>query len=151
MHDEGASRERSSTYKFKGNVQPRGIVIGSGQETVNDTVNLQAPNKEAVKRETKVVRHVMVDGVREKEKVTTKTNVKEPTTSKKSSSKSKSKSSSKSKSKSSKSRKSGSKEVKKDKKSSTDVRGSSERKSKTPKAGDAPGSSHTPTFNVVEE
>lgn len=58
--------ERSSTYKFKGNVQKRGIVVGSGQETVVDSVLVQAPNKEAAKREIKTVRHVMIDGVRRK-------------------------------------------------------------------------------------
>ncbi|VDO32144.1 unnamed protein product [Heligmosomoides polygyrus] len=104
---EETPQERSSTYKFKGNVQKRGIVVGSGQETVVDSVSypvsqavddlyhpcpasqanlmgvnmprspeaektpssqvlVQAPNKEAAKREIKTVRHVMIDGVRRK-------------------------------------------------------------------------------------
>ncbi|XGW15852.1 hypothetical protein V3C99_001363, partial [Haemonchus contortus] len=70
--------ERSVMYKFKGNVQPHGVVIGSGQETINDSVTVQAPNKEAVKRESKIVRHVMVDGVRKKVvPSTTKSEIKE--------------------------------------------------------------------------
>ncbi|WKX99499.1 hypothetical protein Q1695_014409 [Nippostrongylus brasiliensis] len=65
------STERTTTYKFKGRVQPGGIVIGSGQEISNDAVTVQAPNQEAAKRETKTVRHVMIDGVRRKQQIQT--------------------------------------------------------------------------------
>ncbi|VDM66303.1 unnamed protein product [Strongylus vulgaris] len=58
--------ERSTSYKWKGNVQPGGIVIGSGMESMTDSVTLKAPTKEAVKRDSKFIRHVMVDAVRAK-------------------------------------------------------------------------------------
>ncbi|RCN48745.1 hypothetical protein ANCCAN_05207 [Ancylostoma caninum] len=60
--------ERSSSYKWKGNVQPGGVIIGSGIESMTDSVTLQAPTKEAVRRDSKKVRHVMVDAVRAKRK-----------------------------------------------------------------------------------
>ncbi|CAJ0598720.1 unnamed protein product [Cylicocyclus nassatus] len=58
--------ERSTSYKWKGNVQPGGVVIGSGMESMTDSVTLQAPTKEAVKRDSKFTRYVMVDAVRAK-------------------------------------------------------------------------------------
>ncbi|KAL6727560.1 hypothetical protein Aduo_009428 [Ancylostoma duodenale] len=64
----GTEVERSSSYKWKGNVQPGGIIIGSGVESMTDSVTLQAPTKEAVRRDSKKVRHVMVDAVRAKRK-----------------------------------------------------------------------------------
>ncbi|KAK6742605.1 hypothetical protein RB195_010080 [Necator americanus] len=60
--------ERSTSYKWKGNVQSGGILVGSGVETTTDSVTLQAPSKEGVKRDTKLVRHVTVDAVTGKQK-----------------------------------------------------------------------------------
>uniref|UniRef100_A0A0K0DC44 Bestrophin homolog n=1 Tax=Angiostrongylus cantonensis TaxID=6313 RepID=A0A0K0DC44_ANGCA len=64
---EKASQERSTSYKFKGNVQPGRMIIGSGEESMADSVTVQAPNKEAAKRDSKLVRHVMIDAVRQKQ------------------------------------------------------------------------------------
>ncbi|EYB91222.1 hypothetical protein Y032_0208g2058 [Ancylostoma ceylanicum] len=64
----GTEVERTASYKWKGNVQPGGVIIGSGMESMTDSVTLQAPTKEAVRRDSKKVRHVMVDAVRAKRK-----------------------------------------------------------------------------------